>query len=355
MDTKNIPAWAQGLKELFCSSAVSQFLLYGNIFDLVPYSAEGSACTFMPLDDFLGNVMFDGYDTVIFYDRGNGIKVTRGDKDWSEWLDKLCMGTAIDINTIDPFTALKLIDRYILRTLNLQAVCAKEGKKYQRKVAVIIDYAQFIVPSGDALQFANDLGSNIVNILNWASDPAILNSNIVTVLVSEKLNDVNRLIVENSHTAKIEIKLPDETEMSGYIDWLRSSVFTDIEAKSDVTMPSLARYMTGLSRIAAKNIIAFALKNNYRIKEDLLKARKKEAIEKECQGLLEFYESTYNFDMLAGMEPVKEWLRQDAALLRAGKVNALPMGYLISGRIGTGKTFLVQCWAGELVVARVPI
>ncbi len=26
----------------------------------------------------------------------------------------------------------------------------------------------------------------------------------------------------------------------------------------------------------------------------------------------------------------------------------LPMGYLIAGRIGTGKTFLVQCWAGEL-------
>ena len=24
------------------------------------------------------------------------------------------------------------------------------------------------------------------------------------------------------------------------------------------------------------------------------------------------------------------------------------MGYLIAGRIGTGKTFLVQCWAGEL-------
>jgi SpoVK/Ycf46/Vps4 family AAA+-type ATPase len=29
-------------------------------------------------------------------------------------------------------------------------------------------------------------------------------------------------------------------------------------------------------------------------------------------------------------------------------LNALPMGYLISGRIGTGKTYLVQCWAGEL-------
>jgi SpoVK/Ycf46/Vps4 family AAA+-type ATPase len=28
--------------------------------------------------------------------------------------------------------------------------------------------------------------------------------------------------------------------------------------------------------------------------------------------------------------------------------HALPMGYLIAGRIGTGKTFIVQCWAGEL-------
>ena len=31
-----------------------------------------------------------------------------------------------------------------------------------------------------------------------------------------------------------------------------------------------------------------------------------------------------------------------------GALHALPMGYLIAGRIGTGKTFLVQCWAGEL-------
>jgi SpoVK/Ycf46/Vps4 family AAA+-type ATPase len=36
--------------------------------------------------------------------------------------------------------------------------------------------------------------------------------------------------------------------------------------------------------------------------------------------------------------------------LRRGLMNALPMGYLITGRIGTGKTFIVQCWAGELGV-----
>ena len=45
---------------------------------------------------------------------------------------------------------------------------------------------------------------------------------------------------------------------------------------------------------------------------------------------------------------MKDWLRQDTTLLQRGALRALPMGYLIAGRIGTGKTFLVQCWAGEI-------
>ena len=49
-------------------------------------------------------------------------------------------------------------------------------------------------------------------------------------------------------------------------------------------------------------------------------------------------------------DAVKAWLREDTELLRRGLLNALPMGYLITGRIGTGKTFIVQCWAGELGV-----
>ena len=71
-------------------------------------------------------------------------------------------------------------------------------------------------------------------------------------------------------------------------------------------------------------------------------------IERECQGLLEFVESPFTLDHVAGLDAVKAWLREDTTLLDAARSRALPMGYLIAGRIGTGKTFLVQCWAGEL-------
>jgi SpoVK/Ycf46/Vps4 family AAA+-type ATPase len=64
--------------------------------------------------------------------------------------------------------------------------------------------------------------------------------------------------------------------------------------------------------------------------------------------MLEFVESPFTLDHVAGHEAVKSWLREDTKLLKKGALRALPMGYLIAGRIGTGKTFLVTCWAGEL-------
>ncbi len=75
---------------------------------------------------------------------------------------------------------------------------------------------------------------------------------------------------------------------------------------------------------------------------------RKDMIERECAGLLEFLESPFTLDNVAGLDAVKAWLREDSQLLKKGALHALPMGYLIAGRIGTGKTFIVQCWAGEL-------
>ena len=106
--------------------------------------------------------------------------------------------------------------------------------------------------------------------------------------------------------------------------------------------------LTGLSRVGARTVLALAIRNGQRITSAWLTRMKKDLIERECQGLLEFIESKNTFEHLAGHEPIKEWLREDTLLLRKGALHALPMGYLIAGRIGTGKTFLVQCWAGEL-------
>jgi SpoVK/Ycf46/Vps4 family AAA+-type ATPase len=79
---------------------------------------------------------------------------------------------------------------------------------------------------------------------------------------------------------------------------------------------------------------------------------KKELVERDSAGLVEFIDSKRTLADYHGQEALKTWLRQDIALWRTGDLKALPMGYLLCGPVGTGKTFLVECLAGE---AGVPV
>ena len=56
----------------------------------------------------------------------------------------------------------------------------------------------------------------------------------------------------------------------------------------------------------------------------------------------------WSLDIVVGHEAAKERLREDAELLKRGELESLPMGYLFCGAVGTGKTFLAQCTAGEI-------
>jgi hypothetical protein len=356
----DLPGWAQEMRDLFRSGAISQFILHGNVFDVVPApggppagaSAAARLPRLLPLKAFLEEVMFAQFDVVLHYDRGKGIRPTKGADDFGDWLESLSEDDKPMLQRArEPARALEIIDRYLLRTLNLRAVTRENhAAKVPDKIAVIIDFAQFVVPAGNALQLGGDFASNIVKTLTWANDPAILQSNIITVLLTEQLNDLNEQIINNPHPAKLKIPLPDEKDMLDYLQTLQAAggPFPDLAQHSEVPLDLLARRLTGLSRVGARTLLGQAFNNGKTITSAWLTRMKKEAIERETNGLLEFLESPFTLDNLSGSDAIKEWLRQDAALLKKGAINALPMGYLIAGRIGTGKTFMVNCWAGEL-------
>jgi hypothetical protein len=338
-----LPSWASEMRDLFRSGSAAQFLLHGSIFDVVPHNGR-----LLSLPAFLEQAMFASYDVVLRYDRSRGVRATRGGDDWGEWLQN-ALGRESASQTLvrEPGSALELIDRYLLRTLNLQALPGGATGKPKR-IAVIIEFAEFVVPRGDALQLGGPFAANTVKVLGWANDPAIVQSNIVTVLLSEGLHDLNSLVVENPHAAALHVPLPSEADMQAYVTTLSQTQFPELAAKSDVPLDTLATRLTGLSRVGARTAIALALGNDKRITAPWLAEIKKELIEREGQGLLDFVESPFTLDNVAGLDAVKRWLREDTELLKKGALRALPMGYLFAGRIGTGKTFLVQCWAGEL-------
>jgi hypothetical protein len=342
MSPAPLPRWASEMRDLFRAGACAQFMLHGNIFDAVPNEGR-----MLSVRSFLDEVMFAGYDVVLHYDRSRGVRAIKGGEDWGKWLEGALGDDARNQSYLrEPGSALELIDRYLLRTLNLQAIGDKSAAG--RKLAVVIDYAEFVVPRGDPVALGGAFSANVVKVLGWANDPAVLHANIITVLLTEELHELNELIAENPHAVALRIPLPDEGEMREYLDALIHGDLSDLPANSDVPVDALARRLTGLSRIGARRVLALALKNGERITTQWLSRMKKDSIERECQGLMEFIESGFTLDNVAGLDAVRAWLREDTELLRRGVLHALPMGYLIAGRIGTGKTFLVTCWAGEL-------
>ena len=67
--------------------------------------------------------MFESYEIVMHYDRGEGIRLIRGSDDWGDWLKQALGDQALALGqTREPGPALELIDRYLLRTLNLQSL-----------------------------------------------------------------------------------------------------------------------------------------------------------------------------------------------------------------------------------------
>jgi SpoVK/Ycf46/Vps4 family AAA+-type ATPase len=115
-----------------------------------------------------------------------------------------------------------------------------------------------------------------------------------------------------------------------------------------VSRDVLADKLVGLSRVSVRTLVRRALTSGERITGAYLTRMKKELIEKEAAGRLEFLESERTLDDVAGHVEAKAWLREDAVLLKRGRTTAIPMGYLLTGRIGTGKTYLVECLAGEI-------
>jgi len=376
-----LPAWAEEMRSLFRSSSASQFLIHGNVYDLVPAPATAGddgdgGRRYLSLRGFLTEVMFAPFDVVLHYDRGRGLRAVKGAEHFgrflqaydafrgTSWASTPAAGddgeldaalTHANLLPRDAKRALELIDRFLRGSIARTEADENGGRRpAPLAVAVLIDYAHFVAPQGDAIHLAGDLSQTLIRLLDWASDPAITGAPVATVLVTENLADVHRLLVESPYSAKLAVELPDAGEIAAFVHDLTIDE-PGFEAACEVSRDELAERLVGLSRVNVRGLIRRALAGGERLTARYLGEVKKELIEKEAFGRIAFIESKRTLDDVAGHDEAKTWLRQDAELLKRGRLRAIPMGYLLCGRIGTGKTYLVHCWAGEVGIPVVEI
>jgi AAA+ superfamily predicted ATPase len=334
-----MPEWAQSLSEKYYSRTLSVFVLYGNVHDVVPLD-RGGAIEYVPLLSFLNQGLFGRRDLVMTYDRGGGLSFARPEMqaDFRNALsgyDSFHQTNYAQALPRNPDGVLNILDNYLRLRI-------ADGKK----IALILDFAETIAPAGDVSSMPADDRNALVILKRWAQNPAFLRADVTICLIAENQIELNQGIVQNPGVASIRIPLPDENER---LEFIRAQLTcSPLPPGSDVSDATLAKLGAGLKRVQLQSVISHAVQNKLALTARFLTERKKELIEAESGGLLEFIQSRFDLSMVAGHEPAKRKLRDAAALIRAGHTEVVPMGYVICGPVGTGKTFLTTCFAGEV-------
>ncbi len=335
------PAWAAELSELYYSGSTSLFVLHGNVHDLVPLTAD--AVSYGSVSDFLAEQVFGRWDLVLYYDLARGLRAFAG-RDGVR-LKEMVVRAHDKVGDLalarkDPTTAFALLDRFV--QFNIMA-----GEE-SVSAAIIIDHASFLLPNGEPGRLSPAASQQVVTLLNWAASPHVKRLNMAVVLMDESAAALSERITSNPYISDIEVAMPDETARARFLHYALEG--RDLKLASDYSEPELARLTAGISCVDINVMVQSAFESGHPLDAARMRELKKELIERQCRGLLEFMQPKWTTDVLVGHAPVKQRLREDAQLLQRGDTETLPMGYLVCGPVGTGKTFLAQCMAGEMGV-----
>ncbi len=339
------PEWVENLRRKYYSRNVCQFILHGNINDYVRV-AETDQAEYLKLNQYLMNELFKKREIVISYDRANGISFSQPNMR-QDFINSLTAYDTLHGTNFakslpkDPTRAFAILENYIRIRLN-----------DKKRIALIIEYAETIVPAS-TMAYSNAEDRAIqVYLLRWAKDALFLESDFTLIMVTENIAEMNQSLVRNPYTAEIEIAYPDETERLHFIYFMTRKYPKLIELL-EMTPEILAKHTAGVNLVHLKTLLLEILENNIRFENKDLMKKKEEIIEAEANGLLEFVKTKYNLDYVAGHKYAKEHLKQAAAAIQNGRGDVLPMGYLVNGPVGTGKTFLVSCFAAEIGIPMV--
>jgi AAA+ superfamily predicted ATPase len=335
------PAWARELAELYFAGSTSFFILHGNVNDLVHAPGADGTAKFCSLSEFLAQQVFGQWDAVLAYDLGRGLRPEAGPD--STRLREMLKRAGQHLGTPGAWprevdAALGALDGLISRVL------LAESPDQRMKLALIFPHAQYLAPT-EAPGAVSANASRLVRLASWAENPYIKRVNVAVCLIAERLSEVNHRLVQNPYVATIEIPLPEPKLRETFI---RSQLGDEPDDLAGMSVEGLTQLSGGLSLVNLN--VALSRSDNGSRRLDLVRFRKmkKSLIERQCRDLVSFVEPHHSLDMLVGHEVVKDRLRQDARWISEGRLDAAPMGYLVCGPVGTGKTFLAECYAGSI-------
>ena len=336
------PAWVQELTSKYGSGVAHAFLLHFNIHDYVVPGAS--------MRTYLAK-MLANRGIVAFYNRADGITFATPSMR-EKFMDLLALK-----KTIDPALAAlaavqgnqeQELPKASSAALPLLVKLLKLGNPDDKLAAVIIEHAETIVPAADVAMMSAEDRTLLVLIEQLGRDPEIMRSGNPVILLTSNLSDLHMAIRSaSSKFEAIRVPLPDRRARLEFIGQYREK---NQKTVWEPTEEQLANATAGLSLIHIEDIFLRAEQEG-ELMWELVRERKWDIVASEFGEILEILEPRFGFEMIGGLEHVKHFF-QDSVInpMRTGNLKRVPMGVLLTGPAGTGKTAVAEAVAFEAKV-----
>jgi AAA+ superfamily predicted ATPase len=344
-DNGKRPEFAEKIIEKYVSAQSNVFLVYGNTKDIYPVEPN----RYVPLIDFFVEALIKpdrrtSPRIVITYDPASGIRFLNpadsrliGREIGEERLNRIFSASRSDI-----VTALEAL-REFTRINVMVPVENDPGKTRRKDFAIIIKYGEAVAPTAKVDVMLDSDRLKVIVLENWFSDSAFVASSDMVFVISETLNGVNERIVDLPYCAAINIDRPNERQRKQYIEYL----MTTDKVEAAIPAPQIAYSSAGLTLLSIRQIFRQARYKGQRITPELIFVQTKEIIEKELEGHIEFPTLNYGFEKIIGAERLVKRLNEMKTCLRGDDPDLMPVGILVPGANGVGKTFIYKAFAKE--------
>lgn len=323
-----LPTWATEIARKFRAGEANHFLLHHNVYDLIrARNGYVSLLSFLQ-QELLGN------KRIVLYNRSEGITFDSDETLRAFVAQQRVADPLLNIQHAgqlphDAGRALPMIERFLYFT---------------ERTAIILNFTETIFPAGEISHLSGEDRTALVSLQRWLTSARLFDTDNIVILIAESLSDVHPRIRENSRLATIRIPYPEEAQRLAYAsEFLKSYPINKVEMKQ----PQLAELTSGLNLVHLRSLLCAARESADGLTYEDVRLKKKEIIEAECAGLIEFVTPRHGLDSVGGMEGAKNYLRDIAQTIKTGNREEAPMGILICGPVGTGKTFLAECFAKD--------
>nr|AGS54326.1 cell division protein FtsH [uncultured bacterium contig00115] len=342
---KILPAWAYELATKYGSQTANLYILHGNIRDFLPHKRKEDEFIFTRVQDYISDILFGNEDIIAYFDCSSGVTFCKPEmeQEYLAAVPKFATSAEVDrsdFTSCDPKTSFPYLEKYFLSRVPEKC-----------RMILIIDYAEHLVPSGDLVRLESADRYCMVTFNRWATNPIFIKGDISIILLTENLADISNRLTSSPYTVKINVPFPDAKVRESYLRSREKSGKLLLER--GLSPEKLAMVTSGVNLMNLSNLVTESYKEDKPLTLEFMRQKKKEIIENEASGLLEFMETSYNLSHVSGHDFVKKRFKNAAKAIKMGRHDVLPMGYLIAGPVGTGKSFMVSAFAGEIGIPMV--